>query len=94
MWKYLSRKPGSAYRQLFVTGTRIAARTIYSYYLPGDDWPGESIEEIATGLNLSVDAVREAIAYCESDPPEFLEDWQREQAVIEATADSRKPISS
>ena len=33
-WKHLARKPGSTYRQLFVNG-RIAARTLYSYFVPG-----------------------------------------------------------
>src|SRR5882724_1417302 len=84
-WKHLARKPGSHYRQLFVQGTRIAARVLYSYYTPGEDWPGQTAEEIAAGFNLPVQAVREAIAYCESDPPEIREDLQREEALMEAT---------
>jgi hypothetical protein len=31
-WKYLECKPGSAYRQLFVKGTRIMARVLYGLY--------------------------------------------------------------
>jgi len=84
-WKYLAPKPDSHYRQLFVRGTRIAARVLYSYYTPGEDWPGQSPEEIAAGFNLQIDAVREAIAYCESDPPEIREDLQKEEALMEAT---------
>jgi len=84
-WKHLAPKPGSHYRQLFVKGTRIAARVLYSYYTPGEDWPGQTIEEIAEGFNLPVEAVREAIAYCESGPPEIREDWLREEALMEAT---------
>lgn len=34
---------------------------------------------------LPVDAVKEAIAYCESNPPEILEDYAREEALMEAT---------
>jgi uncharacterized protein (DUF433 family) len=84
-WKYLGPKPGSHYRQLFITGTRIAARVLYSYYMPGEDWPGQSAEAIAAGFNLPVEAVREAIAYCQSDPLEIQEDLMREDALMEAT---------
>ncbi len=84
-WEYLARKPGSHYRQLFIKGTRIAARVLYGDYTPGEDWPGRSAEELASDFNLLVEAVREAIAYCESDPPEIREDLLREEAVVEAT---------
>jgi uncharacterized protein (DUF433 family) len=84
-WKYLAPKPGSHYRQLFVKGTRVAARVLYGYFTPGEDWPGQSAEEIASGFNLPVEAVREAIAYCESDPPEIRDDLRREEALMEAT---------
>jgi uncharacterized protein (DUF433 family) len=84
-WKYLARKPGSSYRQLFIKGTRIAARTLYSVYVPGEDWPGMTVEEIAAESGLPVEAVREAIAYCESDPPEIRADLAMEERIMEAT---------
>jgi uncharacterized protein (DUF433 family) len=84
-WNHLAPKPESHYKQLFVKGTRIAARVLYSYYTPGEDWPGQSIQELADGFNLPVEAVREAIAYCESNPPELREDMAREEAVMDAT---------
>jgi hypothetical protein len=34
---------------------------------------------------VPVEAVREAIAYCQSNPPELQEDWQKEEALA-ATA--------
>jgi uncharacterized protein (DUF433 family) len=80
-WQYLAPKAGSHYKQLFVKGTRIAARVLYSYYTPGEDWAGQTPEEIAAGFNLPLEAVREAIAYCESNPPELHEDWEREEAL-------------
>jgi hypothetical protein len=84
-WTYLAPKAGSHYRQLFVKGTRIAARVLYSYFTPGEDWPGQSLEEIAVGFNVPLEAVREAIAYCQSDPPEIREDLEREEALMEAS---------
>jgi len=41
-------------------------------------------EEIAREFNLPVEAVREAIAYCESNPPELADDYKREEALSEA----------
>ena len=84
-WQHLEHKPGSSYRQLYVKGTRIAARVLYSYFVPGEDWSGMGPEEIAEDFHLPVEAVREAIAYCESDPPEIRADLAMEDAVMAAT---------
>lgn len=89
-WKYLAPKPGSAYQQLFVNGTRISARVLYGYHLPGEDYPGQSVEELAEEFNLPVEAVREAIAYCESDPPEIRADLAMEEALMEARGETDK----
>src|SRR5271156_1122617 len=79
-WKYLVPKPKSNYRQLFIKDRWIAARTLYGQIL-GDDARTEA--EVAADFGLPLEAVREAIAYCESNPPEILQDWEREQASIE-----------
>jgi uncharacterized protein (DUF433 family) len=84
-WRYLGPKAGSSYRQLFISETRIAARTLYSLFVPGDDWEGMSVEAIAEDYNLPVEAVREAILYCQSDPPEIRADLLMEEAVMQAT---------
>ena len=42
-------------------------------------------EQIALDMNLPLEAVREAIAYCQSDPPEVREDHRREELLMEAT---------
>lgn len=84
-WQHLERKPGSNYQQLFVRSTRIAARTLFSYFVPGEDWPGMTIDEIAADFNLPAEAVREAIAYCESDPIEIATDMAMEEALMQAT---------
>ncbi len=85
-WKHLAPKPRSSYQQLFVRGTRISARTLYGWYAGPEQF---SPEEIAAQFNLPVEAVLESIAYCESDPPELLADYAREQALIDAA--SKKP---
>src|SRR5262245_22293081 len=82
-WQYLERRPGSNYRQLFVKGTRIRARVIYG--LTFDEEVPRTVEEIAADFGLPLEAVQEAIAYCQSNPPEIAEDFRREEARMEAT---------
>ena len=83
-WKYLDRKPGSVYRQLFIKGRRIAARTLYGRYMSAEE--PRTPEEIAIDYDLPLEAVLEAIAYCETDPPEIRQDWEMEEASIRARA--------
>ena len=82
-YKYLASNPKSSYKQLFVKGTRIRARVLYGCYMCEED--PQTPEQIAEDYNLPVNAVKEAIAYCESDPPELLEDYRREDALMEAS---------
>ena len=42
-------------------------------------------EEIAADYRLPLEAVQEAIAYCQSDPPEIKEDFEREEHIMAAT---------
>lgn len=80
-YDYLAPNPKSAYNQLFVTGTRIPARALYGWYA-GDE--PQTVEEIAAGYGLPIEAVQEAIAYCESNPPELADDFARQAASMEA----------
>lgn len=82
-YKYLERKPKSNYKQLFVKGTRIMARILYGQHMSEEE--PRTVEQIAADYNLPVAAVREAIAYCDTDPIEIREDFAREEAIIEAT---------
>lgn len=82
-WQYLERDPLSSYTQLSIKGRRIRARTLYGRYKSEED--PQTIEEIAKDRNLPVEAVREAIAYCETDPPEIRRDFQYEEAIAEAS---------
>ena len=82
-WAYLEPRPCSAYRQLFVKGTRIRARILYGLYMSEEE--PMSVEQIAAEFSLPVEAVQEAIAYCQSNPPEIERDFQREEALMEAT---------
>jgi uncharacterized protein (DUF433 family) len=82
-WKYLAPNMKSAYKQLFIQGRRIRARTLYGMYMSAED--PMTPEEIAREYDLPVEAVKEAIAYCQGDPPEIKEDFEREERIMEAT---------
>src|SRR5262249_47183042 len=73
----------SVYKQLFIKDRWISARTLYGKYVR-DDEP-MTPAAIAADYDLPLEAVTEAIAYCESDPPEIRQDWEREQAMMEAS---------
>ena len=80
---YLTPNPKSAYKQLFIKGTRIRARVLYGWYAAAED--PLTVDEIAAEFNLPIEAVNEAIAYCESNPPELSSDYAAEEALMEAT---------
>jgi uncharacterized protein (DUF433 family) len=82
-YRYLERDPKSTYRQLSIKGRRIKALTLYGAHVSQEE--PRTVEQIAQDYDLPIDAVQEAIAYCESNPPEILEDWEREEALMEAS---------
>jgi uncharacterized protein (DUF433 family) len=81
-YQHLAPNPKSSYKQLFVNGTRLRARVLYGSYMSEEE--PRSIEEIAADYRLPIEAVKEAIAYCESNPPELFEDYRREAALVQA----------
>jgi uncharacterized protein (DUF433 family) len=82
-WNYLAPNPKSAYKQLFLKGTRIRAEVIYGMTVDGSE--PMTPEEVAVDMNLPLEAMREAVAYCASNPSEIAEDHRREEALMEAT---------
>ncbi len=82
-WQHLAPNPKSLYTQLFVKGTRIRARILFGMYMSAEE--PRTPEEIAADYNLPLEAVKEAIAYCQTDPPEIKKDFEREERLMEAT---------
>lgn len=82
-YKYLEHDSKSVYKQLSIKGRRIKARTLYGRYMSEEE--PRTAGEIAEDYGLPVEAVLEAIAYCETDPPEIREDFEREERLMEAT---------
>ena len=82
-WHYLAPNPQSCYRQLFIKGTRLRARVLYGMYMSAEE--PMTPEEIAAEADVALEAVKEAIAYCQSNPPEIDEDFKREERLMAAS---------
>ena len=65
-WKYLERRPGSSYQQLCIKGKRIWAWTLYCEFMSEKE--PRAPEQLAADFEIPLEAVQEAIAYCQSDP--------------------------
>ncbi|MFO0807675.1 MAG: hypothetical protein U0746_03545 [Gemmataceae bacterium] len=83
-YPYLERRAGSSYRQLFVKGTRIRAEILYDLTIPKEDGFVMTPEEIAADFRIPVEAVRDAVRYCESDPVEIRMDHRAADLLFEA----------
>ena len=82
-WRYLAPNSSSCYKQLFVKGTRIRARVLHGMFMSTEE--PMTPQEIAADFNLPLEAVQEAIAYCESHRDVIEEDHRREERIMEAT---------
>jgi hypothetical protein len=82
-WQYLERDRSSSYRQLCIKGTAFHARTLYGRFVSAEE--PATVEQIADEFGVPVEAVKEAIAYCQTDPPEIRQDMAVEEALMEAS---------
>jgi uncharacterized protein (DUF433 family) len=81
-YQHLEPRPDSAYRQLFVKGTRVRAELIYRAHIDQDD--PMTPEELAVDFGLPLQAVREAIEYCKNNPVEIAGDTADEETLMAA----------
>ena len=81
-YQHLEPRPASSYRQLFVKGTRIRADLIYRAHINLEE--PMTAEELAVDFGLPLAAIREAIDYGRSNPPEVASDSEREEALMSA----------
>lgn len=81
-YQYLEPRPRSAYRQLFIKGTRIRAELIYRAHINAEE--PMTAEELAADYGLPLVAIAEAIEYGKSNPPEIGADIAREEAIMAA----------
>ena len=62
-WQYLKRRPQSRWKQLYIKDRKLKAHTVWSDMIV-NQW---SEEETAYNWDLPIEAVREAIEYCEAN---------------------------
>ena len=85
-YHFLEARPKSAYRQLFIKGTRIRAEIIYRAHVNPEE--PRTPDQLAADYGLPLEAVCEAIEYGRSDPPEIAADIAREEAIMAASGQS------
>ena len=88
-YQYLEPRPCSNYRQLFVNG-RIRAEILYRLTVGTEPL---TPDEVAREYGIPVEAVREAIHYCEHNRELLDAERAREQARIEAAGRDRWPYA-
>jgi uncharacterized protein (DUF433 family) len=81
-WNYLERRPGSSYQQLCIKGKRIWAWTLYCEFM--NDKEPRTPQQLAEDFDVPLKAVREALAYCQTDPAEIREDHRKDDLRAEA----------
>src|SRR5262249_37577955 len=74
-------------RQPFIKGTRIRVEIPYGRTMPGGDpeEPGQPPEQVAADLRIPLEAVFEAIDYCQKPWDVVCADHAREERLMEAT---------
>jgi uncharacterized protein (DUF433 family) len=89
-YQYLEPRPCSLYRQPFLKGTRVRVEIPYGRIhtvideIEGEI-PGDSPEQLAADFRVPVEAILEAIDYCEKHWEVILADHAREERLVEAT---------
>jgi hypothetical protein len=84
-YQYLEPRVGSSYKQLFIKGTKLRADIIYSAAYQRGNEDDRTPEQVAEDYGIPVEAVYEAIRYCESKPVEVAYDQRRSDLLYEAT---------
>jgi uncharacterized protein (DUF433 family) len=88
-YRHLEYRPCSSYRQPFIRGTRIRVEIPYGLTIDSEDEhgveEGRTPEEVAADFNLPLEAVLEAIDYCQKHWDVVVADHAREERLMEAT---------
>ncbi len=87
-YKHLEARPGSNYRQLFVKGRRIRAVILYDETRNAEP---RTPEQVAADYDIPLDAVLEAVDYCERHADVIEADWRREEETLRRYALDEPP---
>lgn len=86
---YLGPRQGSNYRQWFVKGTRIRAEVLHLATLDPERRPPK---EVAEDYQVPIEAVLEAVEYCEQNEELLRQECEEDWADIRARGLDRRPI--
>lgn len=78
-WQYLEPRPDSWRKQLYLKGRKLRAHIVWSDMLVNEMTP----EEVADSKDLPLEAVYEAIEYCESHAELLKQEAQAERRFLE-----------
>lgn len=89
-YKYLGPKRGSLYGQFFVLN-RMRAETLYLETI-GDQ--ARTPQEVADDFDVPLEAVMEAIRYCEENEALLRQEWEEEEASVRAHGWDKPPADT
>ncbi len=88
-YKYFARWPGSRYQQFFFKERKIRAQTL-ARAATGED--AMTPEAVAADYHIPVEAVHEAIRYCDENADVLRRDWEMEEETIKRMGLDKPPL--
>src|SRR6266568_8261816 len=89
-YKYLAPRYGSSYRQYFLKGSNIRAETLYRETVGIEP---RTPEQVAEDFEVPVDAVYEAIRYCQENKSVLDQDREEESRLIRERGGDKYPYA-
>ena len=86
-WQYLEQRPDSWRKQLYLVGRKLRAHNVWSDMMV-NQW---SLEETAYNWDLPIEAVREAIEYCQTHLSLLEQEAESERLYLEEQGVSIEP---
>lgn len=86
-WQYLESRPNSWKKQLYIKGRKLTARTVWSDMI-ANQW---SPQQTAWNWDLPLEAVSEAIEYCQTHQELLAHEAQEERRYLEEQEVSVEP---
>ena len=86
-WQYLEKRPNSWRQQLYFKGKRLKAFDVWMDMMVNKDTP----QEAAENWDLSLDAVMEAIEYCQTHQELLNQEAEEERLYLEERGISLEP---
>jgi uncharacterized protein (DUF433 family) len=86
-WQYLEKREGSWRKQLYIKGRRLRASIVYSDMIVNE----MTLEEAADNWDLPIEAIQEAIQYCETHQDLLQEESEVERRYLEERGISLEP---